>query len=191
MTGNSTTNEIWLPLVGAEGYYEVSNMGRVKRVRAHHGMYAGAIIKPGPTLKGYLQVGLSVANKHHTVKLHSVVACAFLGPRPDGLVVNHKDGDKNNNSVGNLEYVTHQDNIKHAVSMGLTCSGDRHRSRTKPETVLRGVQLKQAKLTEQEVVAMRKRHESGDVSFTALGKEFGVTRKAASAIIYRKCWKHI
>ena len=73
---------------------------------------------------GYLSVKLS--GKHHPI--HCLVAKYLLGERPEGLVINHKDGNKLNNSVENLEYCSQADNVRHAVEQGLhvACNPERH-----------------------------------------------------------------
>lgn len=68
---------------------------------------------------GYLGVVLYDSGNRKDVLVHVLVAAAFLGPKPGGLQVNHKDGDKTNNRLSNLEYVTPSENIQHAYDNGL------------------------------------------------------------------------
>lgn len=92
-------NEIWKPVVGYEGYYEVSNMGRVRSSR-----FNNRIMKLTEHKDGYLTVMFSVKNKRKLFKVHRLVAKAFL-PNPDNLPqVNHKDENVKNNNVKNLEF---------------------------------------------------------------------------------------
>lgn len=96
--------------------YQVSDCGRVRshpgaRVK---GSKSGRVLSQSFGSKGYRQVNLCKDNRQHSVKVHRLVAAAFLGPKPDGLQVNHIDGDKNNNHVSNLEYVTAKENTRHA-----------------------------------------------------------------------------
>lgn len=101
--------EIWKPVVGYEGLYEVSNFGRVRSVDhyVHHyrgglKVVRGRILKPSFSGTGYLQVRLGAKSNNHLV--HRLVAEAFI-PNPDNLPqVNHKDEDKTNNCVENLEW---------------------------------------------------------------------------------------
>lgn len=113
--------EVWseIEVNGGEflGRYQVSNMGRV---RAHPDASIGGS-KPGRILfqsrddRGYRQVFLHYAPLlKRTVKVHRLVAEAFLGPRAEGMQVNHIDGDKENNGAQNLEYVTNRENNQHA-----------------------------------------------------------------------------
>lgn len=92
--------EIWKDIIGYEGLYQVSDLGRVKS------FYNGdeRVLLVNKDNKGYLKVGLWKDSKMKTCKVHRLVAQAFL-PNPDGLpCVNHKDECKTNNIVSNLEY---------------------------------------------------------------------------------------
>lgn len=104
-------NEIWLPVKGYEEIYEVSNLGRVRSldriVKGCYGSIAhkkGKIIASGVGSAGYPVVSLQKDGKGKTVSVHRLVAIAFL-PNPNNLSeVNHKDEDKTNNRVDNLEW---------------------------------------------------------------------------------------
>lgn len=94
--------------------YEVSNTGKVRNKVTKHILYQQ---KDG---KGYLRTSLSRNNVQVTVKVHRAVAIAFI-ENPNNLPqVNHKDGDKENNLVNNLEWINNYDNMQHAVKNGLT-----------------------------------------------------------------------
>jgi len=73
------------------------------------------ILAPALRTDGYLFVTLAVSNIHWHKTIHSMVAGAFISPRPSGAQVNHKDGNKQNNSLDNLEYVSAKENAKHAL----------------------------------------------------------------------------
>ena len=115
-------NEIWKPIEGYEGLYEVSNLGRIRsldRLDVYKGKYKryfkGKMLNPTFYRGGYLQVQLSKNGKVKVCKLHRLVAQTFL-PNPDNLpVVNHKDEDKTNNCVDNLEWCTQQYNINYGT----------------------------------------------------------------------------
>lgn len=96
--------EIWKPVVGYEGLYEVSNLGRVKS------LITSRILKPGRHNIGYLIVSLTINKKSRMRYVHRLVAEAFI-PNPDNLsVINHKDEDKTNNHYLNLEWCTQKYN---------------------------------------------------------------------------------
>lgn len=107
--------EVWRQIKGYEGAYEISSLGRVKSLKSDKPL----IMKPKVESNGYLRISLYNNKKGHSVSVHKLVAEAFLGRRPDGMQVNHIDGDKTNNKVDNLEYCTCSENIKHAYDAGL------------------------------------------------------------------------
>lgn len=99
--------EIWRDVIGYEGMYQISNIGRVKSFYKK-----GRILKPRDDNRGYYSVNLSKDKIHKNRSIHVLVAMAFLGHIPCGfkLVVNHIDGNKLNNTVDNLEIVTNRQN---------------------------------------------------------------------------------
>ena len=108
--------EVWKPVVGYVGQYEVSNMGNVRSVDRidNYGRHkTGKMLKPIVHRDGYLQVALSKYCKPKRKGIHNLVMEAFIGVRPQGYEVNHIDEDKTNNKLENLEYVTHQQNVQH------------------------------------------------------------------------------
>lgn len=112
------SGENWLPVVGYDGLYEVSNLGRVKSL-PRKGTRGGYIYPNYSNNKHYAHVFLTKESKGTTISLHRLVAEAFI-PNPENKPqVNHIDGDKANNCVNNLEWVTGRENLDHAYSMGL------------------------------------------------------------------------
>lgn len=125
--------EEWRPILGYEGYYEVSNLGNVRS--CDRVVLISATRRRGPTpkrLKGRaLRVGVrGIGDRYRKVHLfkdgigahrsvHVAVLEAFTGPRPSGYVVNHLDGDPSNNRLENLEWCTPSENNIHAVAYGL------------------------------------------------------------------------
>ena len=94
--------------------YEVSNTGVIRNKNT------GKIMKPHKDKKGYLRISLSENNVSVTIKVHRAVAIAFI-ENPNNLPqVNHKDTNKENNAVWNLEWVTNNENMQHAIRNGLT-----------------------------------------------------------------------
>ena len=111
--------ERWEQIPNYEGWYDISDFGRVKRVKASMGAVVGRILKQQINQHGYYMSHLSKKNEDRLLATHRLVILAFVGPCPDGKQVNHIDGDKTNNRVDNLEYVTPSENIRHAYRMGL------------------------------------------------------------------------
>ncbi len=136
--------ERWLPIFGWEGLYEVSSQGRVRsldRVVAYKNgatrAWPSRILKPSQR-GGYLRVQLSRPGNLVDRSVHDLVAGAFLGPRPEGLIVLHGKGGRHDNSVANLSYGTHaKNNGEDRIRDGTDLRGERnHRSTLTPEVVL-------------------------------------------------------
>jgi hypothetical protein len=171
-------SEQWVSVVGFEAYYEVSDSGRVRRVAP------GRRTKPGLVLHGYLTNGYPMVKLFDgsgggtpkaRVHVHRLVARAFLGPCPEGHEVNHKDGSRINNKLDNLEYVTHSENILHAVRIGRKPQGER---------------VPNSKLTAEDVRAMRALRTCG-WPHRKLAKAFGVSLGTVGPILSRKWWKGV
>jgi len=112
MIGNMQEQEIWKDVVGYEGLYQVSNLGRVRSFY-NHGQNKTIILKSGHDSCGYLQVCLSMDKKTKCYKVHRLVALAFI-PNPKGFrEINHKDEDKTNNQVCNLEWCDRAYNLNY------------------------------------------------------------------------------
>lgn len=116
----SKVNEIWKPIKDYEGLYEVSNLGRIKRIAPARGTTAGYIFNPSIDKKGYLRTRLTDNNgKGKTIKVHRVVCTAFH-PNPNNFPqVNHKDTIKKNNYANNLEWCDNDYNKNHAIANGI------------------------------------------------------------------------
>jgi len=164
--------EVWRPVVGFEGYYEVSNQGHVKRVKRGKGaVNLGHNLSPNKNPGGYLTVYLSKDTKRSAKMVHLLVAQAFIGPA-NGREVNHKDGIKVNCFLENLEYTTRRGNADHAKAHGL---------------YHRGTQLKAAALNEEIVLQVRRLSARG-LTNRDICKKFGVTPSCIHGIISGRTW---
>lgn len=172
--------EVWKP-IPVFNLYEASDAGRIRslpRVTRH---YTGkTIVRGGRVLvghvnpKGYVQVSLSTDGRTRTAYVHTLVAAAFLGPRPEGLVVRHLDGNGQNNAPSNLAYGTQQENTNDKELHG---------------TLLRGEQHGCAKLTADQVREIRELSQCH--SRVALARMFRMSDQQISNIVLGHRWRNV
>jgi hypothetical protein len=162
--------EAWRPVLGYEGWYEVSDLGRVRRVRAGPATRPGRILRPHLGGVGYPQVCLSRNNEHLTQSVHRLVALAFLPRESPNQRVNHIDGVKVHAAARNLEWVTDLENHRHAARTGLMASGARQHL---------------AKLTPQQIAEIRSSKATG----AALARRFGVHKATVNRVRAGKTWR--
>lgn len=177
--------EIWKDIPGYEGYYQVSNLGRVRSIDREvvyrdgkKCLYKGRLLKPREDKNGYFQVGLSKLGKVKTFKVHRLVLEAFKGPCPEGMESCHKNGIKTDNIVYNLRWDTKVAN---------QADSKRHGTNNGPK----GERCGNAKLTEQDVVDIRTEYTKGNIIQEELGKQFGVHQVTIGNIVRRETWTHI
>lgn len=130
-------HEIWKDVIGYEGIYQVSNLGRVKRIGKYRNQVkewdSNKILKPGKKNNGYMYCQLSKDNKTSPKMVHRLVAEAFIENPDNKKTVNHIDGNKANNTVENLEWNTYSENNLHRLySLIGYNKGDRRNQRGKP-----------------------------------------------------------
>ena len=107
--------EEWRDIEGYEGLYQVSNLGRVKSLRNNHGQFREKILKPGKNKLGYLQVNLYKEGKIKRCLVHRLVAETFIPNVNNYTQVNHKDENKTNNCVSNLEWCNRKYNMNYGT----------------------------------------------------------------------------
>ena len=105
--------EIWKDIKGYEGIYQVSNQGNIKNIKTNR------ILRPGRDKGNYFIISLTKNAKHKTHYIHRLVAIAFIDNINNLKQINHIDGNKENNCVNNLEWITCSNNLKHAYKKGL------------------------------------------------------------------------
>lgn len=169
---------MWKQIQNFENMYEVSDDGRVRSVDrvAGNRHIKGRVLRPHDSGKGYSAVSLCKDSKPRTVYVHTLVANAFI-PKPPSdkrLVVNHKDGNKHNNSVHNLEWVSYSQNNQHAYDEGLR---------------LRGSQFYNAKLTEAQVLEIRRNGKYD--TYENIGRRYGVDKGIIHSVLNNKSWRHV
>lgn len=173
--------EKWLPVVGYEGAYEVSNLGGVRSLdrtvwqpnRGKNIRLKGRVLKPALNNHGYPFVQLCSGSRdaQKQAYVHHLVAAAFIGPRPVGHEVCHRDNDPGNPAEINLRYDTHQGN---------------HLDRIEHGTHTRGEDNGGAKLTAAKVLEIRSK--MGSTSYNQIAKLFGVSAALVGMIDRRERW---
>jgi NUMOD4 motif/HNH endonuclease len=179
--------EVWKPVVGYEEFYEVSNSGKVRGIERVIVLPTHSYIKKQKELKQfhdgrkYMHVKLYDGNANpRSLTVHRLVATAFI-PNTNNLPeVNHKDLNKNNNNKDNLEWCTRGDNIRHIYESG----------RRDPSTY-KGSGNKNSKLKEEQVIAIRKEYQEGNISYKQLAEKHKVGTTLIGYIINRNTWKHV
>jgi len=169
---DAIVNETWRPCLDG---YEVSNAGRIRRSKPGRRTFAGKVLKPGLASMGYLTVAPVIDGKNVTHYVHKLVAAAFIGPRPDGMLVNHKDTNKQNNRDSNLEYITFAGNMAHAADAGVMAHGVDHYC---------------AKMTNESVRALRADRATG-LPYSKLAKKYGIVISQAWQIANGNSWGHV
>lgn len=111
--------EIWKDIKGLEGKYMISSLGRVKGVAKRRDGRTGSILSLEKNRKGYVYFRPKIKGERlKIVSVHKTVASHFMGPRPSiKNQIDHIDGNKENNSIGNLEYVTPSENVQRCLRM--------------------------------------------------------------------------
>jgi hypothetical protein len=170
--------EIWKPIFN--GLYEVSSEGRVRRMAASKGATVGQVLKPKRLRHGYLCVLLCAHSQYTQRTIHSLVAEAFIGQRPPNHDVNHKDGDRGNNRLENLEYLTRKENCLHASRRG---------SYKFNAALRKGECNGRARITQHIAGEMRRLRSKG-IAVQAIAERYEVGKHIVEGVIYRRTWNY-
>ena len=171
--------EVWLPVFGYEGLYEVSSLGRVRSIdrvvtkgNLARVLMIGRVLIVGLDVAGYPMVGLHRNGHQKNGRVHQLVAAAFLGPRPSGKECCHNNGNRADPRLSNLRYDTKLGN-----------SNDKYRH----ETMVCGERQHLARLTEGDVIRIR----TCGLSVEALAAQYGVAKSTIIRAFNGKTWKHV
>lgn len=138
--------ETW-KVVECSPEYEVSDLGRVRRVSAAAGTYAGRILAQPRSKNGYPQVNIRRDGRIRSTKVHILVATAFHGPKPSPVhQVAHRDGDRTNNRVDNLRWALPAENAHDNILNGVQPQGEAHPRAKMSEDGIRDIRLRHAAL---------------------------------------------
>lgn len=178
-------SEKWRPVVGFEGLYEVSSLGRMKRL-ARRVPYAHKtqgtawrtlpelILEPNVGEHGYLIYHFMIDGQRRWQTAHVLVAAAFIGPCPPGHEVRHWDGDKQNNTPGNLLYGTRAENRDDARRLGTLAVGSRIAQAVLHESLIPAVRALQGRVTQNVAAAT-----------------YGVSRATIRRVWRGESWRHV
>ena len=157
-------SEIWKDIPGYEGVYQASDLGRIRSLDRFVCRYnkPGQVLSPNDNGKGYLSVMLGANNRKY---VHRLVALAFLCGTNSKFEINHKNLDKSDNSLKNLEIVTRQQNQRHMIRNG------KHNK---------------AKLTKEQVLIIK--NNPNNLSREQLTTLFNVSKSTISNVINNKTW---
>ena len=160
--------EEWKDIIGYEGIYKISNLGRVKRI---HGGYR-KVLKKSLFKSGYVRVCLTVNAKEKTFRVHRLVAQTFI-PNPfNKPYINHIDNNIENNHISNLEWCTSKENKKHCVMQNRQAYG---------------VKNGNSKFKEEDIIKIR----SCNLSVKEIMKIYKMSETNVRDILNRKIWKHL
>jgi len=177
-------NTIWKPITRKpfDTCYEVSNDGRVRRLAGF--AKGGRKIRGGEMakvlIKGYHLVLLQCHGVKWMARVHHLVAMAFIGEPPSpisvtGMTVNHKNFNKLDNNVSNLEWMTAKENHQNCVDKGRKSRGENHYKSILTEDIVRKIRT------------LRKE----GMKVKSIAESFGLREHLAQDVLLKRCWKHV
>lgn len=176
-----SVKEVWKDIHNYEGCYQISSFGRVKsldRTNSRGRKLNKRLMRSSLDSYGYRHINLYKNGTIQNFTIHRLVARTFIENLENKEQINHKDGDKQNNNVVNLEWATSSENIRHSFD-----------KLNRPR--LRGVSNAASKLTEARVKEIKRLLTLGNLTQKEIGAMFGVTHSNISAIKLNKSWEYI
>jgi hypothetical protein len=163
------SKEKFVSISGYEGLYKIAKTGEI------YSVLRNKTLKHQTQSNGYKTVNLWKDKKVKTCTIHRLIAQAFI-PNPNNKpVINHKNLNKADNSIENLEWCSHSENIKHAKDNGLGV----------------GEKNGNSKLTKEQVLEIREKYKFRKYTHIMLGNEYGVRENYIQRIVAKQVWKHI
>lgn len=177
-TDSQSQIEYWKPIPDFEEIYEISNLGRVRTRISRKGTVKGAILNPEITEFGYKRITLTKDKVRKRIMVHRLVLLTFVGDPPeDKTDTNHKNKDRSDNRLCNLEWVTPSENMYHSYSYG-------------NRGTARGSGNGNAKLSEEDILQIRKLYAEGQTQ-SGLARIFDVTQVTIWRVVHGNSWKHV
>ena len=168
--------EIFKDIEGYEGIYQVSNFGKIRKIK----LGKERILRPCKDSRGYSVVSLFKNKTRKMHKMHRLIAIAFIPNPANKPQINHKDGNKLNNNLDNLEWNTALENVRHSFETGLNnhyhCQGEK---------------CVTSKLKEHQVMQIRSLYNLKQHTQRELAKLYDCNHCTIWDIIHRKKWKNI
>lgn len=170
----------WKPCPGLEKHYKISDCGEIIKTTSTHKTFpVGMTMKTQMGHRGYLHLCVSVDGVRSTIKVHRLVALAFLdAPPPNAREVNHKNGIKTDNRACNLEWCTRSENILHAYRMGL-------------KDPMGGERSPHAKITAKQAREIMWRVKDNGETRIAVSADYGISMSSVSRIVRGSTWKNL
>lgn len=181
---------IWKDIPAYNGLYQASNTGSIRgldRIVFRNGtdhLRKGDIMSQIKNSFGYMTVQLTMDGKRKILLTHRLIAAAFIPNPKNKPQVNHKDGNKTNNHISNLEWCTASENVIHANETGLA-------DFKKNRKVYSGEECGASILTEKQVLEIRSKYKPHVYLLSMLAKEYNVTTGTIHSIITKRTWKTI
>ncbi len=162
--------EKWKPIKNYESSYLVSDMGRIKS------LYTGKFLTPSPDSDGYAVLSLTRSGIRRSYRWHKLVLSAFIDNKHNKSQINHINGNKLDNRLSNLEWVTPGENIKHAYKMGIKRQDGSHNNASK--------------LEDDEVFEIRRRAITGE-NQSIIARDYGISQPTVSLIKLKRLWRKL
>jgi hypothetical protein len=168
------SEEIWKDIIGYEGLYKVSDFGNVKSL-GNEFLRKERLLKLSPQSKNYLTVVLQKDATRKMVLVHRLVAEHFIYNIESKPQINHINGNKHDNRVENLEWVSHRENLDHAIKNNLTLKGEKNRN---------------SKLKDVDVIKIHSLLQKG-ITTKELSETYNVSYSTIYGIRTNRYWKHL
>jgi hypothetical protein len=167
--------EEWRPVKRSDGRYEVSNLGRVRAMRDRWGRPVERVLARRLDDKGYWRSTLRIGDQYRASTLYPLMLEAFVGPRPDGCEASHINGNSQDDRLENLCWETHAENVARQRAHG---------------TIMFGRKNSQAKLTDADVIEIRRARQSGEY-LQSIADRYGISDSNVSLICVGGGWPEV